>query len=77
MLALQDVEPPEGKEDADPSPRGGCAVGKDEGRQRLVQIVIEEDEGLVARPTASGSARLLSADAGLLQLDDIDAALAT
>ena len=75
MLALQDVEPPEGKEDTDPSSRGGCAVGKNEGRQRLIQIVIEEDEGLVALPSASGSARLLSADAGLLLATGADEAM--
>ena len=44
---LDDVQAPEGEEEADLLSRGGRPVGDDKRGERLVQVVAEDDDGLV------------------------------
>ena len=60
-LFLNDIQPPEGKENGYFFARGSSTVGQHEGGQGFVEVVAEHDESL---PSRGGSAGVAVADCG-------------
>ena len=71
---LDGIQSPEGEEDAHLFARGGCPVGEDEGGERLVKVIAEENERL-SLCSVMHLHGLRGTGGGFLYLHDVCAAL--